>query len=337
MVRRHRYYKPKRKLYNLPTAQRPMRQRQSPEPVKINTSIIKNIIGTIFFICAGIWFGYFFIFSPNFSIKNINITGNENIPITEIQEIINEQLDKKAIYAIGQRNILFFSKNDLISAIGERYIVENIKINKKLPFTLSVHLEEKLARVVLRVKIPISITHTKAQAIEEDVEAGQVAGDQVSHNIEDGEEEVEQGEEQISYSEDYYYLDVNGIVVSSAEMSENDLQKFPVIEIEIPDTQKINSRDILLDRETIEFIFSVYRTVSKMPQNVSVAYVKLDLSIADEMTFVTTENWQGMLSTSVSLETQIKKLELALDEKIKDKRATLQYVDLRIKDRVYFK
>jgi len=68
-----------------------------------------------------------------------------------------------------------------------------------------------------------------------------------------------------------------------------------------------------------------------------VAYVKLDLSIADEMTFVTTENWQGMLSTSVSLETQIKKLELALDEKIKDKRSTLQYVDLRIKDRVYFK
>ena len=223
-------------------------------------------------------------------------------------------------------------------SIEDTYIVENIRIKKKLPFTISIELEEKLARVVLRTKTPINITHRNGEEkAVEDLEDGRVAGDQVSHNKKDIEDTDDQGEEQIAYSEEYYYLDVNGIVVSSVEDQISASSKFPVIEIQTSENQKINNGQVLLNRETIELVFKAYELIHKMPQKLSVAYMILDLSLEDEITFMTTEQWQGMLSTSISLETQIKKLELALEEKIKDKRSTLQYVDLRIKDRVYFK
>ena len=336
MIRKHRYYKPKRRQYNLPTPQRSRHQPQTEK--KVNPLIIKKIISAIFFCCCFIWFVYFFLLSDNFFIKAINISGNENIPKNDLQKIVRARLEQKRWLIFPGKNILLFDKQDLISDIEDKYIIENIKIKKKLPFTLSIELEEKLARVVLRAKTPISITQSNEEE-EENTEdkQGTIAGEHVSHNIEDGEEQNEKREEEIKYSEDYYYLDVNGIVVSSAMDHQNDLLKFPVIEIQTSDQTKINSGDIILSREKIEFVFEAYEAIHSSRENVSVAYVVLDLDVSNEMTFVTKEGWQGLLSTQVSLETQIKKLELALQEKIKDKRHELQYVDLRIKDRVYFK
>jgi len=334
MIRKHKYYKPKHRQYNLPTQNRNMRQPQIEK--KVNMLIIKKIISIIFFCACFAWFFYFFLLSDNFFIKTIKISGNENIPKNDLEEIVKEELKEKKWLIFPGKNILLFNKQNLISDIQNKYITENIKISKKLPFTILIELEEKLARVVLRTKTPISITQDNTEDVLVEDEQNIINPDDVSHNIEDREQENENREE-VEYSEDYYYLDVNGIVISSSLDAQNDLLKFPVIEIETKDQAKINSGDIILSREKIEFVFEAYEMIHRSKENISVAYVVLDLDIDNEITFVTQEGWQGFLSTQVSLETQIKKLELALQEKIKDKRATLQYVDLRIKDRVYFK
>lgn len=332
MIRRHKYYKPKRKTHYQNLA------KQEKESKEINTSSVKKIISIIFFLSAGAWFIYFFIFSNNFEIKTIQFLGNQNIPKSELRSIAKNQLNRKKWLILPQSNILLFNKDELISDIQDKYIVENIKIKKKLPFSLSIELEEKLARVVLRTKIPVNITHTTDEAEErEEVDAGIVAGEYVSHNNKDEGEADQEREQEIIYSEEYYYLDVNGIIVSSADISDSQLANFPVIEIEISEQTKISDGDVLLDREKIEFIFGAYQGLAASTENIQVSYIIYDPEKQDEMIAATQEGWQGMLSTSISLDTQIKKLELSLQEKIKDKRSSLQYVDLRIKDRVYFK
>ena len=323
MLRTHKYYKSKRRA-NFEQA-----SIKRPKPGKLNIKKVKIIVGTVFFLASFFWFIYFFFFSNNFAIKTITISGNENIPEQELKNIIKNHLNG--------RNIFLFDKEKAIQDIQDKFIVDNIKITRNFPFTLEVELEEKLARVVLRAKTPIYITKTEDEALELLPEQGMVAGEDVSHNIENGGEKKEETAEEPDYKEEYYYLDVNGIVVSSSKSKPDDGQGFPVIEIEISQDQKIKTGDTMLDREKIEFIFNAYEAIESSAANIKISYVIYNEKKSNELVFATTEDWQGFLSTDVSLETQIKKLELAMDEKIKDQRAYLQYVDLRIKDRVYFK
>ena len=331
MLRTHKYYKSKRRAN---FEQAPIKR---PKPGKLNIKKVKTIVGAVFFLTSFFWFIYFFFLSNNFAVKTIIISGNENIPDQELKNIIQSQLNQKRLFLLQNRNMLLFDKEKAIQDIQDKFIVDNIKITRNFPFTLEVELEEKLARVVLRAKTPIYITKTEDEALELLPEQGMVAGEDVSHNIENGGEKKQETAEEPDYKEEYYYLDVNGIVVSSSKSKPDDGQGFPVIEIEISQDQKIKTGDTMLDREKIEFIFNAYEAIESSAANIKVSYVIYNEKKSNELVFATTELWQGFLSTDVSLETQIKKLELAMDEKIKDQRAYLQYVDLRIKDRVYFK
>lgn len=329
MIRTHKYYKSKKKVN---FEQGPIKRR---EPNKLNINKVKTIVGAIFFLASFSWFAYFFFLSDNFAVKTIIISGNENIPSHELKNIIQNHLNKNRFYVLRNRNILLFDKEKAIKDIQDKYIVDNIKITRNFPFIIEVGLEEKLARVVLRAKTPIYITKAEDQAPELLLEQGMVAGEDVSYNI--GEEKIEKAEEKPAYKEEYYYLDVNGIVVSSSKSKLDANQGFPVIEIEISQDKKIKTGDTLLDREKIEFISNAYEAIQSSVANIKVSYVIYNDKRSNELAFATEEGWQGFLSADVSLETQIKKLELALDEKIKDQRPYLKYVDLRIKDRVYFK
>tara|TARA_Y100000294_G_C8554923_1_gene336803 strand:+ start:769 stop:1755 length:987 start_codon:yes stop_codon:yes gene_type:complete len=328
MLRRHRYYKPKRKIIH---PQSPSKQ-QPKKPV--NTSVVSMIVGSIFFTAALAWFAYFFLGSDNFKIKTVEISGNENIPMHELREIVDNHLNQKKFIFLSNNNIIITSMSGVVQAIREQYIVDDIKITRKLPFTLSIALEEKLARVVLRTKTPIQTIELDDDQEEDGEEGGIIAGEQVSHNNVTEEEPEEEGEMQ--YTREHYYLDVNGIVVVG-KVSDDDLSSLPTIEIITTSQTKINPGDIILNREIIEFIFALFEETARSQEQIKLAHVLYDPDILDELKFITTEGWQAFVSMQISIETQIKKLELALQDKIKSQRSTLQYVDLRIKDRVYFK
>lgn len=333
MLRRHKYFRPKRKT--LSKSQYSHTQ-TNVKNKKIDFKAIKNTAIVIFFICSFCWFFYFFFISDNFFVKSIKIEGNENIPEEELKGIINQNLNKKILLFLPGKNIILFNKESLIAAIKEKYVVENILVEKNFPFELKITLEEKLARVVLCYKTQINKPEEQEEQKQEE-EMIEENNDQVSQNITNGEADLENREVAPEYSEECGYLDANGIAVSSTGFDQNDKSKLPTIEIQTAEAKKINPGDIILDREKVEFVFSIYEIIPSSPKNISVSYVIYDPIASDEFKFVTTELWQGFLSTQISLETQIKKLEMALDEKIKDQRSTLQFVDLRIKDRVYFK
>lgn len=289
--------------------QRKSRQRE--------VSKAKKLVAAVFFAATGFWFVYFFLFSDNFRIINVALEGIVNIPRPEMSEIINNNLRARRAVIFPNSNIWLFSKERLRAAVAQKYIVESINIDKQPPFGLSIKIKEKLARLVLRTLSEIKV--------EDDSITGQASStDAVLLKP--------------SYIENYFYLDVNGIVVSSeADIPEQTLKNFPVIQITYAGITPVKPGDDVIVREKIAYIQSIYEELGRSVTGIKIDYLIYDPKQESELKIATEEGWQIFINTTLDAASQLKKLELALAEKIKGQRSGLQYVDLRINDRVYYK
>lgn len=333
-------WRPRRAALPARRVSRPVVNR-SEANARVSLGSPKKLFLFIFFGGCLIWFIYFFIYSPQFAVRTVNINGLESIPREEINNIISGYLTSRRGYVLPSRNILSFSKQGLRNVVSEKYILDSITINRSLPWTLNIDLKEKHARLVLRTvaKIEIalarpSVETSGGQAGEEAPSAPSIAGDTVDSTTAEP-----SAEPAFTLVTSYYYLDVNGIVVSEKEkIEESELLALPVVEIASDSQTRVKPGDVVLASDLVGYMFSVYDAMARSNANIKIANLIYNPAASDEIKFLTTEGWQGFLSRKLSLDTQLAKLELALSEKIKDKRGQgLQYVDLRVKDRVYFK
>lgn len=345
MRRSIRYYRPKRKQLKKTTAPLPKRKQ-----ARVQIRMARKIVAFTFLAVAVIWFVFFFLASQNLTIKTVQLHGIQTILTDEINAIIDANLNRRRYKLLSNRNLLLFSKDLLKQDIAAKYLVEKVDIDKQFPFVLDITIQEKLARTVLRAKTLVKVSEDE-NALENDAEdnttgltpktdkktaeidatiAAEGVGDETD------EKPVLEPSEPL-YTESLYYLDVNGIVVSSGAVTNEDLVVLPIIEMEFDTETSIKPGDNILNRETIEYIFSVYEGIESSHENIDVVYVAYSKKTPNEVMVATREGWRALLSAKIALETQIKKLELALTEKIGSDRDKLQYVDLRVKDRVYFK
>ncbi|MDP3995194.1 MAG: FtsQ-type POTRA domain-containing protein [bacterium] len=337
MLRRHRYYKPKPRLgigHGRGSAAKKQSRRTHTLPDDAAHGKVRAVVGVIFFAASFFWFGYFFLFSDSFEAKTIVVSGNRTIPKHELSAIVAKELDSRRWMFLPARNMLLLPEERIQEAIREQYIVDHVGIARDWPFSVHIAIEEKLSRVILRVKNPVRIINEPRPDEEEGIGVATSTNENVSHN---NVTETEEQEREVRYTESYHLLDVNGIVVASGPVSELDLQELPIIEIIPKDASKIKPGLSVLSRDVVELIFELYQRIGASSKSISLAHVSYDTDISQELSFTTQEGWQAILSTQIPLETQIQKLELALQEKIQDNRSTLQYVDLRVPDRVYFK
>lgn len=296
----------------------------------INFGSPKSIALTIFFGGCLVWFTYFFLYSQHLSIRTVNITGLESIPVEEFNNIVENYLKARRSWVVPNRSLVAFSKARFRNVISQKYILDNINIDRDWPWTLNITVKEKQARLVLRTVAKVEI----AQAAETVPNTASIAGETV-----DGTQEAAPAEPTFTLVTSYYYLDVNGIVVAEKDnIPEAELQNLPVVEVASDSQTRVKPGDVVLDRDLVGYMFAVYEALAKSSANIKITNLIYEPKVVDELKFLTDEGWQGFLSRKLALDTQMRKLELALEEKIKDKRGTtLQYVDLRVKDRVYFK
>lgn len=321
---RRKYYRPPRRRsvsWGRPTA-RLGRSHSNYDLPDINQQAVKRFVLAVFFGAAFCWFFYFFLISDSWAIKKVQIAGLASIPEQELRLIVGQEIGGRRFFVLPNNNILLFSKNSLSKRVQKKYIMEEIAIDKELPGTLNITVKEKQARLVLKSVSKMEIKNETAPETA------------------NGETATSTPAITIVTSTIYYFLDVNGIVVGQytppAVIDEN-APRLPMVEIETSSQTLVKPGDIALGSEEIGYVFAVYEAIARSGAGIKLESVIYNPQVNDEMKFVTTEGWQGLLSKKLSLDTQMRKLELALSEKVKDKRRSLQYVDLRVKDRVYFK
>lgn len=86
---------------------------------------------------------YFIFFSPYFAIKNIEISGLTRISHDDVKSVIEGQISSDRFIFFSQKNIFIFDENYAGESIGDKYILKSWKIDKRLPDTLLVTVEER--------------------------------------------------------------------------------------------------------------------------------------------------------------------------------------------------
>jgi hypothetical protein len=128
----------------------------------------------------------------------------------------------------------------------------------------------------------------------------------------------------------YYYIGLDGTVIKqlSADDVAQRINQLPTINI----NYDINTGDKVFSDKKINYILSLdekLREQKLKPKSYE------DRGVM-EMTAVFSEGWQAYFDTEADIGISVDNLKLILNTKVKDRKA-LQYVDLRMGDKIYYK
>ncbi len=269
---------------------------------------IKLFLFFIFLFAAAI---YFIFWSGFFKIKKVNIVRKENayhhLSNKEIEEIVGKILKKRRFLIFPQNNLLFFSKNLVKEEIEKRLPIEEIDISRLLI--------KKEIKIVIKDKLPVLVLEMKNK---------------------------------------FYYLDKEGKPIKSFDKRiENNLplilfkssleeDKHKKKEGEEGKEENLKKKEIKkkilspqISKERAKFIQQINK---ELPKSVSglkaVSFIILDPDFSD-LQVITSQNYSLYFDQEIPLKMQLDHLSLVINKKLKDK--NLDYIDLRYKDRIYYR
>lgn len=256
---------------------------------------------------------YLFFYSPIFAINDIKIKGAQNINTEEISSIVTQHMDNSRFLIFRQDNILMFNKRQIKDKINSRFVLEDLDIDKKLPHTLNITIKEKQRSVVWVSRQKYYYLDSNGIVIEKFLDLGKK---EKEVNKASGQEDVELVELEIS---------------SEEEIIKEDSDLPFIFDL---DNSSVNLGQVILDRERIKFVFDLLS--SNLP--VKIDYFEIPNKEVREVHVVTDEGWRIYFDSDISLENQKISLSTVLNEKInQEKRNNLQYIDVRLINKVYFK
>lgn len=106
-----------------------------------NTKLYLKIILVVFII-------YVIIYSDLFKIEKININGADLINKTELEQIVNEQINSWRFFVLPQKNLLLISKKKINEAISQRYGLEKIEIKRGWK-KITINIKEKINYLIV--------------------------------------------------------------------------------------------------------------------------------------------------------------------------------------------
>ncbi|KKS26356.1 MAG: hypothetical protein UU87_C0002G0035 [Parcubacteria group bacterium GW2011_GWA2_42_11] len=253
---------------------------------------------------------YLLFFSPFFQIREINISGQNVLAAEQVRLAVQNELDRK---------ILKFIPGDRSPAFGERQIAEKIKddfseiasveVNKILPDKLEIKITERQAAAVWcraeNILQAETATSTKTAAIREN---------QKNTSSPEG--------------DDCFFINEDGIAYRSAPQLSGSLM--PVFF----GPASINLKEQVVSSSTVAFAVSIKKELRSNGINLTGLLVK-NTMVAEAVALID-EGWLVYFDINRPTSEQVKILAVLLKEELKN-RENLQYIDLRIDGRVYYK
>lgn len=118
---------------------------------------------------------YFVFFSQYFAIKDVEISGTEKISQDDLRGLIGSQLAARRFFIFNQSNIFVFDGKTAEKIIDEKYALNSLKIDKSLPGTLKISLEEKKPAIIWKTDDKFYLVDWGGTVISE-IPPGEVSG-----------------------------------------------------------------------------------------------------------------------------------------------------------------
>lgn len=270
---------------------------------KPKKSIIKRPIFWISFVSLIIIlsFLYIFVFSSVFQVKNIEVSGNEKIQNKDIQNF--------AFARMGQKIV---SMGSLHLESGSIFLVNYKKLNKEILNSFP---------VIESIKISKKPPQTLTIEITERKPLGAFCGFSV----------VVAENDPSPAKEECFLIDQNGIIFESlSEVSEN------MIIVRKPlDLKQMLTGEKVVAENIMGIISKIERNLK---DNLQINIEEAIISNPLRLDIKTNENWQIYFDLDSDVDMQITKMNLLLNNEIStDARKNLKYIDLRFKDKAYYK
>ena len=128
-----------------------------------------------------------------------------------------------------------------------------------------------------------------------------------------------------------FYFDKDGIIFKAAPDTSGSL----ITSIKDYSERSFKLGDSILDKNFIDTILTIKENLSEKI-GIKVSSFDIDSYPIEKLRVVTSESWYILFSLKRDIKSQLLALKVALDEKIQN-RMSLEYVDLRIENRIYYK
>lgn len=262
------------------------------------------LVVTGFFAVMG-W-TWFIAFSSAFRITDIQVKGNDRIPAWEIRDTVTEALATRRWLVLPQSGILIASKETIVAALNERYVLETLTVTKTPPHTLTIELKERISAVLLQMSdggqglVDLQGTVTRLYAPEEALDVIPKQGPTL---------EEQQGKSRTSY---------------------------PVLYDDKHETIKL--REKAVRPEVIAAVISLPKLLeTRLKREVFFSQAHIDGKSAQTLRVVTSAGWAIYVDATADLAEQMKNAEMILRTKIGNDRSDLDYIDVRFGDKIFFK
>lgn len=131
----------------------------------------------------------------------------------------------------------------------------------------------------------------------------------------------------------FYLIDNHGNAIKEISLDSLEFE-LPIVSFSTTTPITINQK--IIDPAKIDFINQVSQVIKKQFKDFGIKNFIMPQTSDKQINIVTSEGWQIYLNTDLDLNAQINNLELLIEQKLKD-RSNLQYIDLRLGDRLFYK
>lgn len=245
---------------------------------------------------------YLFFLSPIFQVQKVVIVGNQQISENDVRQEIDYYINRHFLLFWKPKNILLANSEIISQRLRKKFLsIENVAIKKNRFHDLEIVITEReVFAIYCRIKIQNDYT---AQLLEDE------------NNI-----------------TNCYYIDKEGIIFGEAPKSDGSL---------ISIIKEVNNNSAMLGEKVLNS--QIIDTVSSikimlLDKNLRVTEFLFHGEPSSNLEVFTPGGWKIYFDIRQDIYTQIDILDRALKEKISgQERDMLEYIDLRVPERIYYK
>jgi cell division septal protein FtsQ len=261
------------------------------------------------------------IYHPFFHINDFEVLGLQRIDEVEFKQAVCGMVDYNKLFLFPAKNYFLIDVDEVREIIEQRFPAEQVIVKKNFPNILSVQVQEKISTIIYDNGKEFSYLGMEGNVVEKLRKVGEdewlVKTETVTSTNEQGEEITEEKE-----------IEKKHIIKSTKIIKE--MGDYPIIFDKRAKKADLNEQ--VLFPETISGVVEWFNFINKKT-DVPLSYFILENEVGD-LQINTKEGWYLFVKINQSLDFQFEKLDYLLKNKVD--RNTLNYIDLRYQNRVYW-
>lgn len=290
------------------------------DAAKVKRAVVIVLAAAVFGALA-----WYLLWSGSFHVGNVEVNGASPDTEAVIRELVDGRLRMTRAFILPQASIFVFDSEAARADIAGEFYFDDLGLRKRLPGTLVIDVSEKEMAAALFSESRFMALDASGFAVRDLTERESMMMD----DLPDGMGAVAAGE---LGAEAVDVAEFSGAEPEDVRRNDN---PYPLVFHKSGTGKEVKPGDSALSESALALILQAYALLPDVT-GAGVRWFTVD-SAAETVDVTLKTGWSVFLTTLLPFDVQRERLSLVLKEKIGDRRAELEYVDLRYDERIFFR